>query len=52
MPKWLHRKLERQADKLERQGKLRDRDAYIYDVLREYGKRRARKARRRKRRSG
>ncbi len=45
MPKKLHRKLKRQASKLAREGKLRDRDAYVHGTMAKIKKRRRRKSR-------
>ena len=48
MPLWLHRQLNRQADKLSRKGKLKDREAYVYGTMQKYAEQKRDKARREK----
>ena len=45
MPKSAHRALERRANQLQREGRLRDRDAFIFGTLREIERRRKRNRR-------
>ena len=46
MPKKLHRKLARSADKLAAKGKLEDRGAYIHGTMQKIAKRKATKRKR------